>query len=103
MLNLCNLKYLKLEDCVKLKSVFSYSTTQTMMSLEVLEVIYCPLLEHLITYEGSDDIVSIRTVFLKLKQVYVKSCDRMMYIMPASLAGHLLLVASHNLRFSRLN
>ncbi|KAI9086834.1 hypothetical protein K1719_031157 [Acacia pycnantha] len=89
MLNLTNLRYLQLRDCLNLKYLFTYSTPQTMISLEVLKVKYCDFLKHIITFEEVDEIFSIRIMFPKLKQVSIVGCHSMRYIMSASLAGGL--------------
>lgn len=88
-LNLCSLKFLDLEECSKLTSLFTPSTAQTMDMLEVLIVRDCAALKHIIKDEEENDIISLRSVFPKLKQVSVKGCEHLECIIPVSFAGGL--------------
>ncbi|KAK4275898.1 hypothetical protein QN277_018908 [Acacia crassicarpa] len=88
-LNLCNLKHLQLEDCPNLTSVFTYATARTMVLLEVLKVRDCNALKHIIKDEEEDVNISLRPLFPKLKQVIVKGCEHLEFIIPASFVGFL--------------
>ncbi|XP_028803921.1 uncharacterized protein LOC114758992 isoform X2 [Neltuma alba] len=88
-LNLCNLKHLQLEDCPRMTSVFTYATARTMVLLEVLKVRDCNALKHIIRDEEEDDILSLGPLFPQLKQVSVKGCDHLEFILPASFVGFL--------------
>lgn len=88
-LNLRSLRFLELEDCPKLLSLFMLSTAQTMIMLQVLKVRDCSKLEHIIQDDEEDGLISTKHVFPNLKQVIVKGCEHLECIIPASLAGGL--------------
>ncbi|KAK4275784.1 hypothetical protein QN277_018809 [Acacia crassicarpa] len=88
MLNLHNLRYLRLRDCGSLEYLFTYSTAQTMVCLEVLKVKDCRILKYIATFEKEEDIFSTTVMFPKLREVSIAGCD-MRCIGPASLAGGL--------------
>ncbi|KAF7815552.1 Disease resistance protein [Senna tora] len=88
-LKLRYLKFLELEDCPMLTYLFTPSIAQTMVSLEVLKVRYCNELKHIIKDEEEDDIISIRPVFQKLKEVSVKECKDLKCVIPACFASGL--------------
>ncbi|XP_028803935.1 uncharacterized protein LOC114759006 isoform X2 [Neltuma alba] len=88
-LNFCNLKHLQLEDCPKLASIFTYSTAQTMVSLEILTVRDCISLKHIIEDEEEDDITLAVPIFQSLKRACVKGCQHLEFIIPASSLGGL--------------
>ncbi|XP_054819160.1 disease resistance protein UNI-like [Prosopis cineraria] len=84
-----NLKKLFITKCSQLASLFTTTTAQKMVTLEVLEVIGCGKLRYIIKVENSDN-TSAGPVLQNLKQISVKSCGNMKCIMPISFASGLL-------------
>ena len=86
-LNFCNLKRLRFEGCPKLTSIFTYSSAQTMVLLEILILRDCISLKQIVKDEEEDEITLVMPIFTKLKQIHVEGCPRLEFIVPTSFLG----------------
>ncbi|KAI9086877.1 hypothetical protein K1719_031200 [Acacia pycnantha] len=84
------LKELLITECSQLASLFTTTTAQKMEMLEVLKVIDCAKLRHIIKVENNDENILVRPMLPKLKQISVKRCKNMKIILPISFASGLL-------------
>ena len=94
-LNLQSLKALELYACPKLTSVFTPAAAQSVVHLEKLEILYCDELKHVLADDDGRDEEEISNddhmlVFPKLKQLTVRGCKKIEYIVPVTLSLALL-------------
>ncbi|KAI9071653.1 hypothetical protein K1719_046390 [Acacia pycnantha] len=81
------LKELLITKCSQLTSLFTTTTAQKMVMLEVLKVIDCGKLRHIIKVENNDEDILVRPMLPKLKQISVKRCKNLKFILPISFAS----------------
>ncbi|KAK4259745.1 hypothetical protein QN277_006046 [Acacia crassicarpa] len=84
------LKELLITKCSQLASLFMTTTAQKMVMLEVLKVIDCGKLRHIIKIEKNYEDILVRPMLPKLKQISVKRCKNLKFILPISFASGLL-------------
>jgi len=91
-LNLSCLKDLELYECSKLISLFTYAVALSLVHLERLEILYCDGLKHILADDNKDEISENddKLVFSKLKELTVRGCEKLEYIIPATSAHGLL-------------
>ncbi|KAB2043769.1 hypothetical protein ES319_D01G041900v1 [Gossypium barbadense] len=84
---------LTIEECPRLKSLFSLSLAQSLVLLEVLDIGYCDELKQIVTElegdEGEISAINSHTslCFPKLTELNISTCDGLEYIFPTSLAS----------------
>ncbi|XP_050219385.1 probable disease resistance protein At4g27220 isoform X2 [Mercurialis annua] len=93
LVNLKSLTRLILWNCGSLISVFSPSVAQSLVHLEKLDIGGCAKLEHIIT-EVVDDEEPLKghppSYLQNLKVVQIESCNRLLYVLPISMAQDLM-------------
>jgi hypothetical protein len=85
---MCNIKVIKLGWIRGIKSVFTLSVAQKMLSLESLSVFNCDELKYIIE-EDDDENKEISNVFPKLRTLAVIKCNKLEYVFPASMCADL--------------
>jgi len=85
---LCSLKELRIISCPVLTSLFMPFIAQTLKLLEVLQILECSELMHVIAVaEGNDDYVGIQyhtyLMLPKLRIIEIEGCHKLKYIFPA--------------------
>ena len=84
------LKELFITSCSRLSFLFTATTAQTMVMLEVLEVIECGQLRHMIKVEDNNQDISEGPMLPNMKRISVKGCDSLICTLPVSVASGLL-------------
>ncbi|XP_073221261.1 uncharacterized protein [Cicer arietinum] len=101
-LNLCSLKVLELYECTKLTSLVTHAVAQSLVQLERLEIFYCHALKHILADDNKEEISKNddRLVFSKLKQLIVRRCKELEYIIPVTCAHGLLQLECLEIKFT---
>lgn len=91
-MNLCSLKVLELYKLEELTSVFTHAVARSLAQLEKLEILYCHGLKHILADDNKEEISENddKLVFSKLKQLTVRGCKKLEYIIPVTSAHGLL-------------
>ncbi|XP_027342708.1 uncharacterized protein LOC113855315 [Abrus precatorius] len=89
--NFEKLEELYLSHCPKLTCLFTLEVAQNLVHMKKLEMISCPGLKHILTDDDREEITSDdkKMLFPKLKQLHVKTCDALEYLIPITFAGGL--------------
>jgi hypothetical protein len=109
---MCNIKEINLNKVSKIKSVFTLSVAQKMLSLETLTVADCDELEHIVIDLGDGSgTTGVNIVFPNLKELIIIECKKLKYIFGHINAGddhqyhhqnHLHIPALKCLKFNKL-
>ncbi|KAI9103552.1 hypothetical protein K1719_023175 [Acacia pycnantha] len=78
------LRRLVISQLVGLKSLFTLSTVSSLKLLEILTVLLCDTLEHIVIDKEDDhDHMNVNSIFHNLREVKVFSCSNLEYLFPA--------------------
>ena len=80
LINLNNLKYLKVIRCKKLTHLFTPALTQSLQKLKFLEIERCDELEHLIVENAGEQVLSESHPQPNVVKVEVRSCNKLKYL-----------------------
>ncbi|KAI4338241.1 hypothetical protein L6164_016584 [Bauhinia variegata] len=84
------LKYLSIQDCPNLTSLFTFSVAQSLPQLENLKIRDCDKLKHIIVKEENGIDADEMEIFPNLKYIIIEDCTDLEYIFPISVARTLL-------------
>jgi len=85
--SLQSLILLDLDSLHKLTFIFTASLAQSLPKLEVLYIIKCGELEHIIREEdGEREIIPESPYFPQLKALFIENCGKLEYVLPVSLS-----------------
>jgi Leucine-rich repeat (LRR) protein len=103
-----NLEDLYISHCPKLACLFTLAVAQNLAQLEKLQVLSCPALKHILIDDDDREEIIVydhRPLFPKLKELHVRECSELEYIIPITLAQGLVqlecmeIVCNHKLRY----
>ncbi|RWR90774.1 disease resistance-like protein [Cinnamomum micranthum f. kanehirae] len=82
--NLANLKYIHIENCPKLRYVFSVGWLQTLQNLECIRVSSCKAMEEmvddLLEWENHNTKLHVNTL-ANLKYIHISNCPKLKYVL----------------------
>ncbi|RWR90779.1 putative disease resistance protein isoform X1 [Cinnamomum micranthum f. kanehirae] len=82
--NLANLKYIHIENCPKLRYVFSVGWLQTLQNLECIRVSSCKAMEEmvddLLEWENPNTKLHVNTL-ANLKYIHISNCPKLKYVL----------------------